>query len=142
MSAVAHQRILIDDYFDLVVQQNASDLHLQEGQPPKMRLHGDILPIRETALTHAEMEQMLSEVAGPDPVDEFRPDGRRRSAYELNADARFRCNLHRQLHGLGASSAHPEQDRHAGAARRASGDQAVRQSQGRPRPRHRPDRLR
>jgi twitching motility protein PilT len=94
-------RIMIDDYFDIIVQTKASDLHMQEGQPPKMRLHGDIQKIREEPLTHAEMEQMLREVAGPKKWDVFCKKGDADLAYELNADARFRCNLHRQIHGLG-----------------------------------------
>ncbi len=101
MSLVAHQRILIDDYFDVIVQHKASDLHIQEGQPPKMRLHGDIIPIRDQPLTHAEMKQMLSEVAGPRRWEAFDKKGDADLAYELNEDARFRCNLHRHLNGLG-----------------------------------------
>ncbi len=101
MSAVAHQRIMIDDYFDIIVQTKASDLHMQEGQPPKMRLHGDIQRIRNEPLTHAEMEQMLREVAGPKRWEGFQKTGDADLAYELSEDARFRCNLHRHLHGLG-----------------------------------------
>jgi twitching motility protein PilT len=102
-----HKRILIDDFFDFVVAHNASDLHLQEGQLPKMRLHGDIIPIRQATehhsgkLTRAEMEQMLSEVAGPKRWEKFVKTGDADLAYELSADARFRCNLHKHLHGLG-----------------------------------------
>jgi twitching motility protein PilT len=96
-----HKRILIDDFFDLVVQKKASDLHLQEGQPPKMRVHGDIVAIRDSLLTHSEMEQMLSEVAGPKRWENFVKKGDADLAYELNSDSRFRCNLHRQLHGYG-----------------------------------------
>jgi twitching motility protein PilT len=101
MSAVAHERIMIDDYFDVIVQHKASDLHLQEGQPPKMRLHGDIIPMREAPLTQAEMTQMLREVAGTQRWERFSKTGDADLAYELNEEARFRCNLHRQLHGLG-----------------------------------------
>ncbi len=101
MSILAHQRILIDDYFDIIVQNKASDLHIQEGQPPKMRLHGDIIPIRDQVLSHAEMHQMLSEVAGPRRWEAFTKKGDADLAYELNEEARFRCNLHQQLHGLG-----------------------------------------
>jgi twitching motility protein PilT len=101
MSAYVHERILIDDYFDVVVQNKASDLHMQEGQPPKMRVHGDIMPIRNEPLSHGEMEQMLREVAGPHRWETFVKKGDADLAYELNADSRFRCNLHRQLHGLG-----------------------------------------
>jgi len=96
-----HKRILIDDFFDLIVQTRASDLHLQEGQPPKMRLHGDMTKIRDEVLTRAEMEQMLSEVAGPKRWENFVKKGDADMAYELSLDARFRCNLHKQLHGLG-----------------------------------------
>lgn len=101
MSVETHQRILIDDFFDVVVQSKASDLHIQEGQPPKMRLHGDIQKIRDEPLTHAEMTQMLSELAGPRRWEAFLKKGDADMAYELNADSRFRCNLHQQLHGLG-----------------------------------------
>ncbi len=96
-----HKRILIDDLFDVIVQNRASDLHLQEGQPPKMRVHGDITKIRDEVLTHAEMDQMLSEVVGPKRWETFVKKGDADCAYELNKDSRFRCNLHRQLHGLG-----------------------------------------
>src|SRR5476649_2609141 len=101
MSAVAHKRILIDALFDVIVERNASELHLQEGQPPKMRLHGDIQKMRDEVLTHAEMEQMLSEVVGPKRWEKFLKTGDVDCAYELSADARFRCNLHKQLHGFG-----------------------------------------
>src|SRR5471030_1376392 len=99
--AEAHKRILIDHFFDKIVETKASDLHMQEGQPPKMRLHGDIQKIREEKLTHAEMEQMLSEVVGPKRWEVFIKKGDVDCAYELSADSRFRCNLHRHLHGFG-----------------------------------------
>jgi len=101
MSDEVHQRIMIDDFFDIIVQNNASDLHIQEGQPPKMRLHGDIQKIREGVLTKADMEQMLSEVVGPKRWEKFVATGDVDCAYELSADARFRCNLHKHLHGYG-----------------------------------------
>jgi twitching motility protein PilT len=101
MSEEAHKRIMIDEYFDIIVETKASDLHMQEGQPPKMRLHGDIQKLREHVLTKAEMEQMLSEVVGPRRWEKFVQTGDADCAYELSADARFRCNLHKQLHGLG-----------------------------------------
>ena len=100
MSAVAHEPILIDSLFEGIVQHKASDLHLQEGQPPKMRVHGDIVAMRAEPLAQLEIEQMLREVAGA-RWEPFLKKGDADFAYELNADSRFRCNLHRQLHGLG-----------------------------------------
>jgi len=101
MAEVAHKRILIDELFEKVVASKASDLHLQEGQPPKMRVSGDITKIRDEKLTHDEMEQMLSEVVGPKRWEKYVKTGDVDCAYELDADSRFRCNLHKQLHGHG-----------------------------------------
>ena len=101
MSEYVHTRILIDEFFDKVVETKASDLHLQEGQPPKMRVSGDIQKIRDEKLTHQEMEQMLSEVVGPKRWEKYVKTGDVDCAYELSGDARFRCNLHKQLHGHG-----------------------------------------
>ncbi|HEX4139276.1 MAG TPA: type IV pilus twitching motility protein PilT [Candidatus Methylacidiphilales bacterium] len=99
--AATKPRILIDQFFDIIVESKASDLHMQEGQPPKMRLHGDIQAIRNEPLTRAEMQQMLSEVVGPKRWEKFEESGDLDCAYELNADSRFRCNLHKHLHGYG-----------------------------------------
>ncbi|PTX97501.1 type IV pili twitching motility protein PilT [Verrucomicrobia bacterium LW23] len=92
----------IDAFFETLIAHKASDLHLQEGQPPKMRVHGDMTPMRPEPLTNAEMEQLLSEIAGPDRWASFLKRGDFDFAYEMNEDARFRCNYMKQLHGYGA----------------------------------------
>ncbi len=56
----------IDQFFEVLVNAGASDLHLGEGQPPKIRRHGEIVPIRDEALTHDEMAYMMSEICGPE----------------------------------------------------------------------------
>ncbi|MEZ0297415.1 MAG: type IV pilus twitching motility protein PilT [Candidatus Methylacidiphilales bacterium] len=92
----------IDALFATLIAHKASDLHLQEGQPPKMRVHGDMTPIRPEVLTAVEMESLLSEIAGPERWAAFLKRGDFDFAYEMNEDARFRCNFMKQLHGLGA----------------------------------------
>ena len=92
----------IDSFFNLLVEQGASDLHIGEGQPPKMRKHGDVTAIREEAITRDEGAYMLSEIAGPDRWALFEERGDLDFAYEMNADSRFRCNLLKQANGYGA----------------------------------------
>ena len=91
----------IDQFFEVLVTAGASDLHLGEGEPPKIRQHGAILPIRNEALTHEEMSYMMSEIAGPDRWSRFIESGDLDFAYEMNADSRFRCNFLKQSKGLG-----------------------------------------
>jgi twitching motility protein PilT len=92
----------IDQLFDVLIEHDGSDLHLLEGQPPKIRLHGELAPIRDTVLTKDEMRHLLSEVTRPEQWSQFENTGDLDFAYERNEAARFRCNYYKQLHGYGA----------------------------------------
>jgi len=92
----------IDQFFEVLVQAGASDLHLGEGEPPKIRRHGDIVPIRDVALSREEMSYMLSEISGPERWERFEASGDLDMAYEMDAESRFRCNFLKQTHGYGA----------------------------------------
>jgi twitching motility protein PilT len=92
----------IDQFFDVLVQAGASDLHLGESEPPKIRRHGDIVPIRDVALSREEMTYMLSEISGPERWERFEATGDLDMAYEMDAESRFRCNFLKQTHGYGA----------------------------------------
>src|SRR6266404_3999910 len=54
----------LDQLLQVIVKEGGSDLHIGEGQPPKMRKHGDIAPIREQPLERDETISMLREVCG------------------------------------------------------------------------------
>jgi len=92
----------IDQFFDVLIEAGASDLHVAEGQPPKIRRHGDVLPIREEILTHEEMQFMLSEICGEKSWPIFEERGDLDFAYEMSKESRFRCNFLKQAHGYGA----------------------------------------
>lgn len=92
----------IDQFFEFLIEAGASDLHLGESQPPKIRRHGDIIPIRDAPLSNEEMAFMLSEIAGPERWARFEACGDLDFAYEMNEDSRFRCNFLKQTNGYGA----------------------------------------
>jgi twitching motility protein PilT len=92
----------IDQFFEVLINAGASDLHLGQGQPPKIRRHGEILPIRDEVLTHDEMAYMMSEICGPDKWKRFEDSGDLDLAYEMDEHSRFRCNFLKQSHGYGA----------------------------------------
>jgi len=92
----------IDQFFAVLVEQGASDLHIGEGQPPKMRRHGDVSPIRAEPVTREEAAYMLSEIAGPASWELFEERGDLDFAYEMDASTRFRCNFLKQANGYGA----------------------------------------
>jgi twitching motility protein PilT len=92
----------LDQFLRMIVEQGGSDLHIGEGQPPKMRKHGDVAPIRETRLERDETMSMLREVCGERNWKIFDERGDLDFAYEMNAASRFRCNYLKQTHGYGA----------------------------------------
>jgi len=92
----------LDQFLNVIVEQGGSDLHIGEGQPPKMRKHGDVAPIREEPVSHDEALSMLSEVCGPHNWENFDKSGDLDFAYEMDAASRFRCNYLKQANGYGA----------------------------------------
>jgi twitching motility protein PilT len=92
----------LDQLLRVIVDQGGSDLHIGEGQPPKMRKHGDVGPIRQEPITHDEALSMLSEVCGPRNWEIFEERGDLDFAYKMDAASRFRCNYLKQANGYGA----------------------------------------
>ena len=89
----------IDEFFQALVDNGGSDLHLSEGQPPKIRVHGDVTPIREEPLTHEEMVELMEPICPPKLWKEYCEIGDADFAYEMNEKSRFRCNYMKQQRG-------------------------------------------
>jgi twitching motility protein PilT len=93
---------IIHHYFHIIRKARASDLHIAQGSPPKMRVHGAIRPIEDEILDGARMEAMLKEVCEPRAWQRFVEKGDLDFAYEMDADARFRVNYLKQSKGYAA----------------------------------------
>jgi twitching motility protein PilT len=91
----------IDQFFEVLINAGASDLHLGEGQPPKVRRHGEVLSIRNEVLTHDEMAYLMSEICGSERWERFSETGDLDLAYEMDEHSRFRCNFLKQSNGYG-----------------------------------------
>ncbi|WP_411277316.1 type IV pilus twitching motility protein PilT [Gaiella sp.] len=90
------------DLIDLLtraVKSGASDVHLKLGQPPVLRLDGDLEPMEGIpALTEADLEVVLDEVTqiSPKRRDMFEDSGDLDIAYSHPSLPRFRVNGFRQ----------------------------------------------
>jgi twitching motility protein PilT len=93
----------IDQFLQIVVRQDASDLHIGERQPPKIRTHGDIMPIRDEPISHEEATRMLSEICGPQNWELFQERGDLDFAYQMDEHSRFRTNYFKQSDGYAAA---------------------------------------
>jgi twitching motility protein PilT len=92
----------IDQFLSFIVEHGGSDLHIAEGEPPKMRRHGDVIAIREELVTRGEAAGMLSEICPGQSWEIFEKQGDLDFAYEMDGRSRFRCNFLKQVRGYGA----------------------------------------
>jgi twitching motility protein PilT len=92
----------IDAFFKLMHDQGASDLHLVSGQPPALRINGDIERIKYKVLDNDMLRSMLYEIAPEDKVKLFEETGDVDFGYEIQGLARYRANFFMQKYGVAA----------------------------------------
>jgi twitching motility protein PilT len=92
----------IDAFFKLMHEQNASDLHLMSGQPPALRIHGDVERVKYKVLDNDELRAMLYEIAPEEKTKIFEETGDIDFGYEIPGLARYRANFFMQKNGVGA----------------------------------------
>jgi twitching motility protein PilT len=94
---------LIDELFRYLIKHKGSDLHLSEGQPPKIRSHGTVAAIPDTEVLAGEsFRNLLAEICDPASFNRYLETGDLDFAYEMDEDSRFRCNYLKQQNGLAA----------------------------------------
>ena len=92
----------IDAFFKLMHEQGASDLHLVSGQPPALRIRGDMERIKYKVLDNDELKAMLYEIAPEAKIKQFEETGDIDFGYEIPGVARYRSNFFMQKNGCGA----------------------------------------
>ncbi len=92
----------IDAFFKLMHEQGASDLHLMAGQPPMLRIVGDIERVKYAPFKNDELKAMLYEVTPEHKIKTFEETGDVDFGYEIPGLARYRANFFMQRNGIGA----------------------------------------
>ena len=93
----------IDEFFRMMAEHNASDLHLISGQLPVLRVDGELERITgQAVLTQDTLHPLLDEIMPGSKKDQFESSGDVDFGYEIPGLARFRCNCFNHKHGLGA----------------------------------------
>jgi len=82
-------------------REGASDVHLSAGEPPMVRIHGDMKRIEHPPLSAEEVHNMVFDIMS-DPVRKtFQETNDVDFSFELGAIARFRVNVFRTRRGEG-----------------------------------------
>ncbi len=92
----------LDAFFKLMFDSGASDLHITSGQPPILRVHGDLERIKYDPMDDETLRAMLYEIAPEQTIKKFEETGDVDFGYEIPGVARFRANYFMQKYGCGA----------------------------------------
>lgn len=94
----------VDKIFKALVKLEGSDLHLKVGQPPMVRVKGDLRPLNRPPIENEEMVRLLIPMMDDRNLAIFDHEGGADFAYVVDIDGvswRFRINLLKQLGKIG-----------------------------------------
>lgn len=81
---------------DLVIKEEASDLHLAVGRPPIIRLHGLLRAVGNQTLTPEDTAEAMKSVTPERNMREFQESGGTDFAFSYGDKGRFRSSIFRQ----------------------------------------------
>jgi twitching motility protein PilT len=93
----------IDAFFNLMFEQKASDLHLSSGNPPMLRINGEVHRVDYPPLDNDSLKTMVYEIAPEYKIKAFEETGDVDFGYEIPNVSRFRVNFYQQKNGVGAA---------------------------------------
>jgi twitching motility protein PilT len=83
----------MNDLLDLVVEQNASDLHCQVGQPPTLRISGSMVPIEGPNLVPTDTERLMLAITPDSHQQHVKLHGGSDFGFAFLDKARFRVSV-------------------------------------------------
>jgi twitching motility protein PilT len=92
----------IDQYLQMALQRNASDLHFLSGDPLRARVHGTLQNLSTETLSTEHVKECMFEIMDGVTQKAFEEDDAADFAYEIPEVSRFRVNVFRHLNGIGA----------------------------------------
>ena len=92
----------IDDLLRMLVEKDASDLHLRVGEPPVMRIHGTLSRLDMPPMTDRDMYDLVTPVMNAERQVRFEQTMELDMSYAVPGVSRFRVNIFRQQGHIGA----------------------------------------
>lgn len=93
----------VNDLLQIMIEQDASDLHIKAGSPPGLRINGELLPVEDMpSLTPDDTEQLITGIMEDHHKRSFAEAKELNFAYNFSDLYRFRVNVLLQRQAMGA----------------------------------------
>jgi twitching motility protein PilT len=83
----------IQQLFKLMVDSNASDLHITSGTSPGLRIHGEVVKVKTLPLTGEDTKRLIYQILSEDQKNEFEKRLELDFSFGIKGLARFRANV-------------------------------------------------
>ena len=83
----------MNELLELVLEEGASDLHIQVGKPPTLRLHGSMVSVNGPDLTPADTERLMQSIAADSYVQAAKTEGGADFGFAYMDKSRFRVSV-------------------------------------------------
>lgn len=100
--ATTKSRFNIRDLLTELVKNDASDLHLRVGEPPVMRIHGDLVRTDYPKLEQSDTEDIAGQLLNAERRHRYDEFMEADLSYAIPNVSRFRVNFFRQRGNIGA----------------------------------------
>ena len=90
----------MNDLLELMVEQGASDLHIQVGQPPTLRMSGSMTPVDGPNLSPKDSEELVKAITSSTNQEKLKTTGGADFGFAYGNHARFRVSVLRAKGGL------------------------------------------
>ena len=92
----------VSELLAFTVKNGASDLHMSSGEPPMIRIHGDMTRIKMPELDNREVQAMVYDIMNDTQRKMFEEHLELDFSFALGDIARFRVNVFNQNRGISA----------------------------------------
>ncbi|MDQ6992444.1 MAG: type IV pilus twitching motility protein PilT [Mariprofundus sp.] len=92
----------VSELLAFTVKNKASDLHLSAGEPPMIRINGDMTRIKMPAIEQRDVQSMVYDIMNDSQRKHFEEHMEIDFSFALGDIARFRVNAFQQRRGMGA----------------------------------------
>ena len=95
--------VSIDELLQVAYENDASDVHITVGVPPKYRVNGALLDMNYPRLMGEDTEVMIKSIMKPHQLEQLKENGETDFSYSIANMARFRVNAFNQRGSLAAA---------------------------------------
>lgn len=92
---------LMDQLMQAACDENASDLHIEVGNPPLLRIHGELTPLDMPPLEPEDTDKLMRTIATEAQIDSVHNNGGADFGIAFRDLARFRVSVYKQKGVIG-----------------------------------------